>query len=166
MGQVLCAPGFPPDLALRAIRAHRDVLAGEDAGALYKRAVKSKVTRVDLPEGGRTLSLCVKEFIRPPMLRWFPLRLRHRPALRSWAAAFELERRGIPAPRRLAGPLEQGRDHGVDPGVEPLDALDGRLHQFLRLDLPVPDQRRLGGGVHESEIVCASHLQPLSTRSG
>ncbi len=109
MGQVLCAPGFPPDLALRAIRAHRDVLAGEDAGALYKRAVKSKVTRVDLPEGGRTLSLCVKEFIRPPMLRWFPLRLRHRPALRSWAAAFELERRGIPAPRRLALVLGPGR---------------------------------------------------------
>jgi hypothetical protein len=143
MGRILRVPGFSPARAQEAVRLHQAVLMGEECGALYKRAVKSKVTGVDLPrEGGGVERLCVKEFIRPPALRWFPARWRHRPALRSWNAAIEIERRGISAPRRLALVLGPARSSFlVMSFIEEALPLDEFVESLFVPGTPLPRRR-------------------------
>ena len=49
--------------------------------------------------------------------------------------------------RRLPSLVEHRRDHGVQPRVHALDALDGRLDQFEGLDFLLAHQLRLRRGV-------------------
>ena len=77
----------------------------------------------------------------------------HRVAGRVGAQVLEQERHAAEGPvgqvagRRLARLVEQRRDHRVELGVQPLDALDGLVDQLGRAGLAGPDELGLGGGV-------------------
>lgn len=108
-GRIVRNAGLTPEAVFRAVRLHRRALAGEPAGAVMKRSAKSNVTIVALEERAPDEKICVKEFVRPAVSRLAPAFLRHKPALRSWAAALALQARGVPSPSPLALVLGPGR---------------------------------------------------------
>jgi len=93
----------------RAIELHHAVLRGAASGTVLKRGPKGNVTLLSPEAFSDRGRLCVKEFVRAGAL-WLlaPARLRHRNAVRFWAASLGLRVRGVPAPEALATVLGRG----------------------------------------------------------
>ena len=60
--------------------------------------------------------------------------------------------------RRLAGLVIKRSDHGVEFGIQALDALDSCFNEFDGLDLFLAHQFCLGGGIEESEFIRYRHV--------
>lgn len=108
-GRIAQIAGIQPDTVFSAVRLHVKALSDGSSGKVFKRAPKTRVTVVNLGAGAETPQLCVKEFVRPAALLLAPASVRHRPALRSWAAACELQARHVPSPAPLALVTGRGR---------------------------------------------------------
>lgn len=93
-GQILRRGDMSEEQVIRAVRLHHRLLDGEGGGTVLKRSSKTNVTAIDW-DGPPARRLCVKEFVRPAILRLVPAVIRHGPALRSWRAAQRLKERGI-----------------------------------------------------------------------
>lgn len=94
---------------LRAVELHAAVLAGHGGGWVAKRHEKTNVTLVDWDGTLKADKLCVKEFVRPRVLRLLPAAIRHGNALRGWKASLGLRVRGVRGPEALAVVLGKGR---------------------------------------------------------
>ena len=108
-GRIAQNAGLPRETVFSAVRLHRRALNGDPAGRVLKRAAKTNVTLVSAEDGPGREPVCVKEFVRPAALRLMPAAVRHRPAIRSWVAARELQARRVPSPEPLALVFGRGR---------------------------------------------------------
>ena len=93
---------------MQAVERHKAVLRGGTGGTVPKRHEKTNVTLIEWDGTLGADRLCVKEFIRPAVTRFFPAALRHRNALRAWKASPELRARGVRGPEALAVVLGKG----------------------------------------------------------
>lgn len=91
-----------------AIRIHDTVMACGARGRVVKRHPKVNITLIDWDGSLDARQLCVKEVVRGARVRLLPARLRHRPVMLSWKAAWGLEVRKVPGPEALAIVMGKG----------------------------------------------------------
>jgi len=108
LGRVYRRQAMTVKQVMQAVERHRAVLRGGPGGTVPKRHEKTNVTLIEWDGTLGADRLCVKEFIRPAITRFFPAALRHRNALRAWKASPELRARGVRGPEALAVVLGKG----------------------------------------------------------